>query len=66
MVAKDRITINLGDRECQALVALSRQFDVSPAWTDRRALSDPTKRYSLTEIRLLVLATFPKESRGSA
>ena len=63
MIAENRIIISLGSAECQALIELSHQPEVSLVWLGRCALSDLAKRYSRTDARLPVPATFPREHR---
>lgn len=57
MSAKNRITINLDDKNYDELTALSEKLDVSLAWLGRRAFSDLLAKYNEKQEDMLTTAS---------
>jgi len=57
MSAKNRITINLDDKNYDELTVLSEKLDVSLAWLGRRAFSDLLAKYNKKQEDMLTIAS---------
>ena len=67
VVAKNRVTVNLGEPEYRDLLALSEQHQVSLAWLGRRAIAEFLDRSKEGQLQLtlqLGRATQPQERHG--
>lgn len=62
MSAKNRITINLDDKNYDELTALSEKLDVSLAWLGRRAFSDLLAKYNGKQEDMLTIVASTKQS----
>lgn len=62
MSAKNRITINLDDKNYDELTVLSEKLDVSLAWLGRRAFSDLLVKYTGKQEDMLTIVASTKQS----
>gem|GEM_PF-2200511 len=65
VAAKNRLTVNLSDREYKELSALSDTHRVSLAWLGRQAIIEFLERYDKEALQLpLILSFETRKARG--